>query len=142
MKRTLTEKHAPDRLRMFAELQAMASEHGCAVERIREDHRDWSAPRTRLLKVAITTPVGLSGMLEFDGQALVPDMYLVSWHVEAAHAQQLDSSVFPGMVNPHHKRKATTFSDGFDELRDTVAKVFALAVSNKVFRLPELRKAA
>lgn len=122
----LTEKRQKDRLKMAYEVTKLAEASGAKVER-----QDFSGWKPRSIDLLITTARGLSLALDFDGESVQPDVYVLSWHFRGTTDACLSDAF--GNLNRYHYRKATDVAHGFDELLSVLAQRLDQALTGEAF---------
>lgn len=109
MNKPLSERRKQDREELARIVTHIATQAGATVE------PEEGSPREIRLKIQAVGGLGLT--LDFDGDSLQPDVYVLSWHMHWA----MDSPLFlnPAFwpsLNTVHYHKATSVARGADEL--------------------------
>lgn len=129
----LSETRKKDREVMAGELDALCLKHGVPSRFIREFLGCPSA-----IAVEINGPHGLSATIDFSGESVQPNIYVVSWHFRFLMTEG-DHVIAPGFapdINPHHKRKATDVCRGFPDLMARMEIRLASMVAGTATQLP------
>lgn len=108
----LTERRALDRLRMAELLVEAVNDAGGAA-------RPKESITGRDIQLKITAPGGAYVYVEFDGESVQPDVYVVTWNIDRERRDVRFAPSF-GQVNNFHGRKATRVARGFIELRKQI----------------------
>lgn len=125
---TLTERRAPDRIKLAAIVKAVCDKHGATCE---------TTTRGREVRCEIALD-GVRAGIEFDGEACASllDNYCVPWNSDKRLSHEFEITAGPP-VNPHHRMKCTAFYRGSDELKKKLDAVLALIASGKAFNPEE-----
>jgi hypothetical protein len=124
----LREQNAAHRAEMARLIEALALETGATAERCRSSVL---CPQETALYLRAAR--GLCVRVEFDGQSVQPDVYVLSWHTTRDSDAELNQATFGGSVNRYHRQKATYVAHGFDELRAHLRSGLELAASGRAF---------
>lgn len=123
MPRQLNVTRKADRLQMAIAVEAVAARFGCTVEKL----EGGKYPGPRCTKLTLRGPGGLCATVSLDGTSAVKDSFVLPWYMAPDSDNELDPGAFGGNVNPHHRRKATYFAEGFEDLLAQLARGFELA---------------
>ena len=115
----LTEKKKTDRKIMADALVRLCNHYeiSCAV------HENFLG-NSRAIAVQIHGPRGLEATIDFDGDSIQPDTFVVSWHMAFGRSPNnhvISRKFCPEeQINRSHRRKATDVCQGFECLLDTL----------------------
>lgn len=124
-KSTLSERYKADRAVMASELQALVGDCGATVV-------DVVTHPTEVL-IRVCAPGGLGVFVELEQRnPCGTDQYMLSWCMDGTTELKL-SDDFPGQVNTYHRRKATTFASGYEDLKDKLRSCLKMAADGSAY---------
>lgn len=128
----LTEKRKADRFKMIAAIADLAKTLNVSSEIRISEGESTAAPRQTLIHLEDLNGLGIH--VDFDGQSIQPDVYVLSWHMTHASEKKL-SDAFAGYqaVNRFHRRKATQVACGFDNLISDLKSGYEKSASGIAF---------
>lgn len=120
----LTERRAPDRVKLAAIVKAVCDKHGATCELLTEG---------RLIRCEIALD-GVRAGIEFDGDtnAALLDNYCVPWNSDKRLSYGFEA-IAGASVNPHHRMKCTAFYYGSQALEWRLDKLLAVIASGEAF---------
>lgn len=126
--KTLSERYKADRVKMTEELKAIVQANKATVTE--ELHTSDG------VLMRVTGTGGLSTFVELEQRnPCGADHYMLSWFMDHTSDNRLTDD-FPGEVNKHHRRKATTLVVGFDGLKAKLAEGLRKAANGTAFLNP------
>ena len=126
-----SESRAADRRRMAWHLDGLATAAGALTEVTSVSSEPFS---NDALRVAIRAPGGLCLAVVLSGRSVQPNVFVLSWYMEAGAPGELCPSALIGSVNPVHFRKATGVAQGFADLCTQVQHGVLQAGSGAAYR--------
>lgn len=129
MTKPLSETRKADRKVMADAIESMLKRLQCEYTRL-EPADIYPGKHCIMLKIEESE---LRVTVDFDGDSVQPNVYVLSWHMSYESRKQLNDATFGGSVNPYHKAKAIYVARGFDDLCYQLERGLKMAIDGTAF---------